>query len=233
MAALPTQPPAAAAHPPGLSAAAPQLAPPDSAEASGIAGHASAEASQIAARAATDATPVRHLRAAGLADLGFADLDVRDLGPGDDELVDRLYAGLGPQSRYQRFHGPKPRLTAADLAFLTGTDGRDHVALVAMDASGAPIGVARFVRIAGDPRTADIAAEVIDACQNRGIGMELLGRLARRAAALGVQRFSATVLSQSRLRSGLVRRGWKVREFDGPTTTLDVDVWQLAKAAAA
>src|SRR3954470_10209066 len=80
---------------------------------------------------------------------------VRDLGPADGHLIERLYEQLGPQSRYQRFHGPKPRLTAADVAFLAGADGRDHVALVALDGDGGPLGVARFVRLQ-DPATADI-----------------------------------------------------------------------------
>jgi len=157
---------------------------------------------------------------------------VRDLGPADGHLIERLYEQLGPQSRYQRFHGPKPRLTAADVAFLAGADGRDHVALVALDGDGGPLGVARFVRLQ-DPATADIAAEVIDALQHRGIGSDLIARLARRAAALGVQRFSADVLSESRLRAGLIRRGWRVRSFDGPATTLEVDVWRLLRAPAA
>ena len=56
---------------------------------------------------------------------------VRDLGPGDEQIVDRLHQSLSPRSRYQRFHGPTPRLSATDLRFLAGADGGDLVAIVA------------------------------------------------------------------------------------------------------
>jgi GNAT superfamily N-acetyltransferase len=154
-------------------------------------------------------------------------LRIRDLGPADAELLDELHDGLSPRSRYQRYHAAKPQLSERERAFLANTDGRDHVALVALDRAGAPIGVARYVRLRGEPGSADIAAEVVDDRQRQGIGSDLIGRLARRAAAAGVARFTATVLSDTGLRKSLVRRGWRVFSFDGPTTTLEADVWTL------
>jgi GNAT superfamily N-acetyltransferase len=154
-----------------------------------------------------------------------APLRIRDLRPVDAPLLDELHAGLSPRSRYQRYHGPKPTLSPRERAYLAATDGRDHVALVALDAHGAPIGVARYVR--ETPESADIAVEVIDAWQRRGLGSALLARLAPRAAAAGVSRFTATVLFSTGLRRALVRRGWRVVTVDGTTTTLDVDVWAL------
>lgn len=150
---------------------------------------------------------------------------IRDLRPADAPLLDELHAALGPRSRYQRYHGPKPALSRRDRAYLASTDGHDHVALVALDAHGAPIGVARYVRVT--PESADVAAEVADVWQRRGLGSALLARLAPRAAAAGVTRFTATVLSSGGLRRALVRRGWRVVTVDGVTTTLDVDVWRL------
>jgi RimJ/RimL family protein N-acetyltransferase len=162
-----------------------------------------------------------------------APLLIRDLGPPDGQLVDDLHAALSPRSRYQRYHGAKPTLSSRDRAFLTGTDGYDHVALVAIEAGGAPVGIARYVRLRGEPRTADIAAEVADRRQGQGLGTELIAGVARRAAASGIERFTATVLSDTRLRASLVRRGWRVRSFDGPTTTLEADVWTLLQASRA
>jgi hypothetical protein len=155
---------------------------------------------------------------------------VRDLGPADEHLVVGLHAALSPRSQYQRFHGAKPRLSSRERRFLAGADGRDHVALVALKA-GAPIAIARFVRLRGRPRTADIAAEVVDHEQDHGLGTDLVFRLARRAAGLGIRRFSATVLSETGLRRSLVRRGWHVVDADGPTATLEVDVWTLLARA--
>ena len=158
-------------------------------------------------------------------------LRVRPLGPADEPLLDELHEALGSRSRYQRYHTAKPRLSPRERRFLAATDGRDHVALLAQDAGGAPIAVARYVRLRDEPSTAEVAAEVVDAHQRRGIASRLLVDLAARAAASGVSRFTATVLSETGLRRTLTRRGWRVRSFDGPTTTLDVDVWALLMAA--
>ncbi|HET8953569.1 MAG TPA: hypothetical protein VFN44_23810, partial [Solirubrobacteraceae bacterium] len=75
-----------------------------------------------------------------------APLRIRDLGPADEPLLDELHAALSPRSQYQRFHGAKPRLTPAERRYLAATDGRDHVALVALDGCGEPVAVGRFVR---------------------------------------------------------------------------------------
>jgi len=157
-------------------------------------------------------------------------LRIRDLGPADEPLLDQLHAALSPRSQYRRFHAAKPRLAPRERRYLAGTDGRDHVALVALDGAGAPVAVGRFVRLRGRPETADIAAEVADERQSQGIGSDLVRRLARRAAAVGVSRFTATVLSETGLRRSLVRRGWRVVDADGPSATLEIDVWALMRA---
>jgi GNAT superfamily N-acetyltransferase len=91
------------------------------------------------------------------------------------------------------------------------------------------VAVARYVRDRTEPGTADIAAEVADRRQRQGLGSDLVARIARRAAAAGIERLTATVLSQTGLRAALTRRGWRVRSFDGPTTTLEADVWTLLR----
>lgn len=157
---------------------------------------------------------------------------VRDLRPADAPLVGRLHAALTPRSRYQRYHGAKPVLTRREAAYLAGTDGRDHVALVALDRTGAPVGIARYVRCRQARDTADVAAEVADPWQHQGLGSDLVVRLAPRAAAAGVRRFTATVLSETRLPAALARHGWRVASFDGVTTTLAVDLRALVRGAA-
>ena len=169
-------------------------------------------------------------RAAGARHDAIGALHVRDLGPADGHLVDALHASLSPRSQYQRYHGAMPRLSARHREKLTATDGRDHAALVALDPDGTPVAIARYIRLRHDPACADIAAEVVDGRQRQGIATELLRRLARRAAAEGVERFSATVLSDTRLPRTLRFRGWGVRSYDGPTTDLEVDVWTLIYA---
>ena len=164
---------------------------------------------------------------------GNAQVRIRPLEPSDARLLDTVLDGMSSRSRYTRFHGPKPRLSSAERAYLAGTDGRDHLALVALDPAGAPLGIARGVRLRDDPIVAEVAAEVVDAWQRHGLGTLLLGRLARRAAAVGIARFRATVLAQTGMSRSLRRRGWSTAESDGLTVTLEIDVWALVRPATA
>jgi GNAT superfamily N-acetyltransferase len=154
---------------------------------------------------------------------------IRPLEPPDGWVLDAVHDGLSGTSRYTRYHGPKPRLSSTERAYLTATDGRDHIALVALSVTGEPLGIARSVRLREDPAAAEIAAEVVDACQRQGLGSALIGRLARRAAAVGIARFRATVLAQTGLQRSLRRRGWRATANDGLTVTLEIDVWALAR----
>jgi GNAT superfamily N-acetyltransferase len=156
-------------------------------------------------------------------------VSIRPLEPPDAGLLDAVLDGMSAHSRYTRFHGPKPRLSSAERAYLAGADGRDHLALVALDPAGAPLGIARGVRLRDDPATAEIAAEVVDVWQHRGLGTTLLARLARQAAAVGIGRFTATVLAQTGLQRSLRRRGWRAIGGDGLTVTLEIEVWAMLR----
>jgi GNAT superfamily N-acetyltransferase len=58
--------------------------------------------------------------------------------------------------------------------------------------------VARFVRSPEDAGTAEVAVAVADSWQGRGVATALLDRLAERARAEGVRRFSADILAENR-----------------------------------
>jgi RimJ/RimL family protein N-acetyltransferase len=153
---------------------------------------------------------------------------IRPFRPPDAPLLDEVLDGLGMDSRYTRFHGPKPRMSASERAYLAGTDDHDHVAYVAVDDSGAALAVARFVRDRTDSGTAEVAAEVIDARQRQGLGTEMMARLARRALAGGIRTFTATVLAQTGMARSLRRRGWRAIANDGLTVTLEIETWRIA-----
>jgi GNAT superfamily N-acetyltransferase len=90
-------------------------------------------------------------------------------------------------------------LTAAELRYFTEVDHRDHEALMAVDpASGSGVGVARYVRDRDRGDSAEIAVFVLDAWQGRGVGKVLLDRLADRARAEGIHRFTALMLNGNR-----------------------------------
>jgi GNAT superfamily N-acetyltransferase len=156
---------------------------------------------------------------------------IRELRRDDGDLLEQVMAGLSDQSRYLRFHSPKPRLTSSDRRYLTDVDGQDHFALVAFAPDGAPIAVARWVRLKDDPATAELGLEVVDEWQGQGLGSELIARLARRAAVAGIERLVARVLDGNPFKNGLKRRGWRGIERDGPSVVLAADAWAVARTA--
>jgi N-acetylglutamate synthase-like GNAT family acetyltransferase len=129
-------------------------------------------------------------------------------------------AAMSAQSRYQRFHAPKSRLTRSERAHLTNVDEEHHIAAIALADDGSPVGVARVLRLGGHSASGEVAVAVVDAWQGRGVGQQLLANIRSRACAMGLQELVAMVLSGTRLVRSLERRGWKVHRRDGTVTTL-------------
>jgi RimJ/RimL family protein N-acetyltransferase len=124
----------------------------------------------------------------------------------DKSLFVTAIERLGPDSRYSRFLSPHGRLTGSELRYLTEIDHHEHEAIVALDARGrGGIGVARFIRKAGAPDTAEFAFAVVDEWQGRGVGTALLHRLMERARDEGISRITATVLRSNRPSIELMR----------------------------
>jgi RimJ/RimL family protein N-acetyltransferase len=114
----------------------------------------------------------------------------------------RLSVALSRLSREAiraRFLAAKPRLTSAELRYLTEVDGHDHIALVATLASDPEsiVAVARCVRFPDAPDTAEFAIVVGDAFQGRRLGTLLARELAAAARAVGIRRFAATMLGEN------------------------------------
>jgi GNAT superfamily N-acetyltransferase len=126
----------------------------------------------------------------------------RAIRPDDRDKLRNGFARLSPESKYRRFFSAPETLSEAMLDYLTHTDGQDHVAIGAeLGEAGADtsygIGIARFVRLAEDPTTAEAAVAVIDEMQHRGVGRLLLGELVRAARERGVSTFVCHVLPQN------------------------------------
>jgi RimJ/RimL family protein N-acetyltransferase len=126
---------------------------------------------------------------------------IRPLRNGDRAVVQAVFDALGTQSRLLRFGGAKNVLLPVDLDALARVDERHHV-LVAWVADR-PIGLARLVRH-GD--TGEIAFEVADDWQRRGVGSLLADRLAADARAAGITRFRGDVDSGNTASLALLRR---------------------------
>jgi acetyltransferase len=125
---------------------------------------------------------------------------VRPIRPDDKALLAEGLTRLSPESIQRRFLTPKPRFSSAELRYLTEVDGYNHVALVATPANHPEwiAGVARFVRLAEDPGTAEFAIVVADPYQGKGLGKRLALLLTERAQELGVHRFTATTQADNR-----------------------------------
>lgn len=127
-------------------------------------------------------------------------LDLEAAGREKDRLRD-AYAGLSPDSRYQRFLAPVQALSPLMLHKLVDhVDGRDHVALVLdveTDRAAEPVAIGRYVRERQRPDHAEVAVTVVDAWQGRGAGALLVRVLADRALLAGVTHFTASVLADN------------------------------------
>ena len=131
---------------------------------------------------------------------------IRPVRPEDAGLLEDGFAGLSDRSRRLRFLGPKEALSAAELRYFTDVDHHDHEALGALDhADGRGVGVARYVRDASDPQSAEIALTIVDDWQGRGLGTELLAQLSGRARAEGIRRFTALISADNAAMTGLLR----------------------------
>jgi RimJ/RimL family protein N-acetyltransferase len=133
---------------------------------------------------------------------------IREVQAADAPLLADGFARLSHHSRELRFLTGKPSLTAAELRYLTEIDHHNHEALGALNpADGRGLGVARYIRDTKDPESAEVAVTVVDDWQRRGLGTELLDRLAERARQEDIRRFTALVAADNDAVAGLLDEG--------------------------
>jgi GNAT superfamily N-acetyltransferase len=130
-------------------------------------------------------------------------LAIRPLAPSDRPALERAFAALSPESRYNRFHTPLQRLPPWLARALTEIDGVDHVALVGVEQrdsapNGRGVGIARFMRSREARELAELAVTVIDRAQGRGIARMLVTELAKIARTRGIQTFTMMILHSNR-----------------------------------
>jgi RimJ/RimL family protein N-acetyltransferase len=154
---------------------------------------------------------------------------VRPIGSRDRDAFSAWFGRLSDESRRRRFHGPKPRLSARELTYLTDVDHVSHTALVAVDASGELIGEARYATARRHDRTADFAVTVADEWQGRGIGTDLARRLVERARANGIVRLQATTLAENRTSHRLLR-GLGFTVYGADSSGVDLELSLVASA---
>ncbi|WP_460021732.1 N-acetyltransferase family protein, partial [Kineosporia succinea] len=122
---------------------------------------------------------------------------LRPITADDADALQRFHVHQSPESVYLRFFAPMPRLSPRDLHHFTNVDHSDRVALIAVLGDDI-VGVGRYDRLGPSSDAAEVAFNISDAHQGRGISSVLLEHLAAAARENGIRRFVADVLPRNR-----------------------------------
>jgi hypothetical protein len=125
---------------------------------------------------------------------------VRPIRPADAPRIKEGWRKLSQLARRRRFANDTPELSDEEVGSLVRVDGRDHVAWGALDLARPDepgIGVARYIRLNGDPEAADVAITIADAYQGRGAGFVLQACLHLTAHRNGIRTFFYDVASDN------------------------------------
>ncbi|WP_028009219.1 GNAT family N-acetyltransferase [Solimonas flava] len=124
---------------------------------------------------------------------------VRPIRPDDAARLREGFARLSRLARRRRFpNGDPDRLSDEQIARLVQIDQINHAAwgAINLDKPEEPgIGIARYVRLNGDPRAADVAITIADDYQGRGAGFVLQACLHLTAWQNGIRTFYYDVAS--------------------------------------
>ena len=157
---------------------------------------------------------------------------VRPIHPSDADAVQAFHVGQSQKSIYMRFFAFKSKLSTKELKRFTEVDYKDRVALV-ITIGGEILGIGRYDRL-DDPAEAEVAFNIADAHQGRGIGSILLEHLAAAARENGIRKFSAEVLPENRkMLMVFSDAGYDVkRHFDDGVVSLEFNIDPTDKSRA-
>ncbi len=143
------------------------------------------------------------------------ELIVRPLRQGDTASVEAVFERLGEASRRARFNGAKHRLGEQELRWLATVGPNHHVLVASVDGDPDPVAIARLVRSGA---SAEVAFEVADVYQGRGIGSALTQELVSDACAAGIGEVTALVRSDNPAALAILQRtlGQLAVRFEGP-----------------
>ncbi|MDP1805018.1 MAG: GNAT family N-acetyltransferase, partial [Acidimicrobiales bacterium] len=169
---------------------------------------------------------------------------LRPILPGDADALMRFHESLSERTRYLRFFGPYPRISARDLTRFTTVDHHARVAFICL-LGGEIIAVGRYEGLPGDGGpggttgtegidSAEVAFVARDEHQGRGLGSILLEHLAAAARENGLRRFEAEVLVENHAMVRVFRQaGYQVsRAFADGVLHLEFDIDPTEKSLA-
>ncbi len=156
---------------------------------------------------------------------------VRPVRPADASLIQTFHERQSKESTYLRFFAPLPRLSDKDAYRFANVDYRERVALV-MEADDRMVGIARYDRVGESPPRAEVAFNIADDFQGRGVGSVLLEHLVAIGQEDDVQEFVADVLPQNRKMLAVFSdAGFEVsRHFDDGVVALSFRIAATARS---
>ena len=121
---------------------------------------------------------------------------LRPVSPDDADALQQMHQGQSQDSIYFRYFTYKSQLTAKELERFTVVDYVDRVAFVIL-LGDELMGIGRYDRL-GDTTEAEVAFNIADAHQGRGLGSIFMEHLAAAARENGIRTFTAEVLPENR-----------------------------------
>jgi RimJ/RimL family protein N-acetyltransferase len=118
--------------------------------------------------------------------------------PPDALAVKLLLKGLSDRSRWLRCFSAFPDLARAARWAAEVDNDRRYGLVATIERDGRMVGHAGLERESDHPERAEVALEVADAMQGKGLGTALLCQLAQAADGLGIQVLDAEVLPENR-----------------------------------
>lgn len=149
---------------------------------------------------------------------------LRPISPDDADAVQAFHMRQSQNSIYLRFFTYKSSLSEKELKRFTEVDHVGRVAFV-VTRSQDIIGIGRYDRL-DNPDEAEVAFNVSDAYQGRGLGSILLEHLAAAARENGIRHFTAEVLPENRkMITVFAEAGYEVeRRFDDGVVELNFNI---------
>jgi len=123
-------------------------------------------------------------------------IEVRPLELADHDDVLAFLGGLSLETLHRRFFSV-PRIDDRLVDMVVHPTECCSVALIAY-VGGELVGIATYDRLESDPTAAEVAVVIADDWQHRGVGSTLMRKLGGAASRRGIERFTATMLSDNR-----------------------------------
>jgi acyl-CoA synthetase (NDP forming)/RimJ/RimL family protein N-acetyltransferase len=152
---------------------------------------------------------------------GAETFTLRPIRPEDAAAHAEFFARLSPEDVRYRFFSAIRALSTEQIARLTQVDYAREMALIATDAAGATVGVARLVREM-DTGTAEFAIVVQASAKGRGLATALMRQLIAWGRAQGVRLIEGQVLADNAPMLAFIRKlGFTVRRNPAERDIMD------------